>query len=152
MFYLFISARRQGDKFEKQFALWLKFAMWISSWALPRTRPVDTSFWQDMVNFYVCVNDPGGHGAISVRLMFPVNSVSLQNVGFVSGQLTRLNSFTNQVHLYGREWVYLCSYIPGIPLEAFFCKDAALYLNNNFKLFSKSTSKRHVEELLYIHI
>ena len=51
------------------------FAMWISSWTLPCTRPVGTSFWQAMVTFYVCVNIPGAHRAISVRLRFPVHSM-----------------------------------------------------------------------------
>lgn len=143
MFYLFICARRQ---------VWeTNFVMWISSWALPCTRPEDTSFWQYMVIFYVCVNDPGGHRAISVKLMLPVHSVRVQNLGFVSDQFKRLNSFTNQVYLCGSEWVCLCSYIPGIPQKALFCKDAALCPVNDFKLISKSTSKRHIEELLSFH-
>lgn len=51
------------------------FAMWISSWTLPCTRPVGTSFWQAMVTFYVCVNIPRACRVISVRLRFPVRSV-----------------------------------------------------------------------------
>lgn len=60
------------------------FAMWISSWTLPWSRPVGTSFWRAMVTFYVCVNIPGAHRAISVRLRFPVHSLCVQNLRFCS--------------------------------------------------------------------
>lgn len=60
------------------------FAMWISSWTLPCTRPIGTSFWQAMVTFYVCVNISGAYRAISVRLRFPVHSVCVQNPGLCS--------------------------------------------------------------------